>query len=95
MLGWDCGRSDSRLIMSGVTLNSQSSSSGEVMSVSEPERPSKSVSVLFGEAVEEGVDASVATGSARKFAVRCATWSCSGCDCGSLRPWYSAHVREK
>lgn len=50
--------------MSGVTLNSHSASSGEVRSVSEPERPSKSVSVLFGEAAaEEGVDIVVATGT--------------------------------
>ena len=56
---------DRRLIMSGVTLNSHSSSSGEVTSVSEPDWPSKSASVLFGEAAaEEGKDIAVATGAA-------------------------------
>jgi hypothetical protein len=65
--------------MSGVTLNSHSSSSGEVISVSEPERPSKSASVLFGDAVaDEGVKATVATGAAGNTAEFCATRICGG-----------------
>lgn len=63
-LGLDLGSMDRRLIMSGVTLNSHSSSSGEVTSVSEPDMPSKSASVLLGEAAaEEGEDIAVATGA--------------------------------
>jgi hypothetical protein len=63
-LDFDLGRRDNRLIMSGVTLNSHSDSSGEDISVSEPEWPSKSVLALSGEvAVDNGVDAAVATGA--------------------------------
>jgi hypothetical protein len=63
-LDFDLGRRDNRLIMSGVTLNSHSDSSGEDISVSEPERPSKSVLALSGEvAAGEGVNGMVATGA--------------------------------